>query len=331
MRKRNKPSLRRCLLAAWLTIVMAVPVAIASPAPGRDPWLWPFAPASPWNTPLGSLARFSGPYDPRTLDLTDGGALIHAGTWGMPLYHAAPDDPWVEVRDQENARAFRIRVPVAALPDPMGDGHMYVVEPGAGHVLEMYRARRIGTALIETRRAFRVDLRGSGFFLRDGRFPGVRAMDASGFGGVLRAWEVRSGRIRHALTFLLPYARLEHGPVWPSGREDFWGVRKYTGNIPIGTLIGIPGNADLAALPLSPSGLALAHALQDYGAYCDDSVGTDAIVLTAEGAAETEPGLAGMRRDFPLLQPLLRVVLNNTPDSPAGGGVPRAPAAPELR
>jgi hypothetical protein len=177
----------------------------------------------------------------------------------------------------------------------------------------MYRARVFPDRHIVARRAFRVDLLGPGMFLRDGRFPGVRAMDASGFGGVLRAWEMQAGHIAHALTFLLPYARLKHGPVWPSSREDFWGFRDYKGDVPIGTLIAIPRDVDVDKLGLSPAGLALAHALQEYGAYCDDSVGTDGIVLSAEAASENSLPLSQMRGDFPRLRLYLRAVLNNRP------------------
>jgi hypothetical protein len=168
-------------------------------------------------------------------------------------------------------------------------------------------------------------------FLHDGKFPGVRAMDASGMGGILRAWDLRTGRIRHALTFLLPYQRLKHGPVWPSAREDYWGFRDYTGHVPIGSLIAIPPNVDIGTLGLSPSGLALARALQDFGAYCDDSVGTDGIVISAEGASEEMPQLADMRRDFATIRRYLRAVVNNTAATPGGGGVPRETPAPPFQ
>ena len=286
---------------------------LSDPAFAKDAWLSPFAADSPWNTPVARDATFSAAGDPETKELLAGQALIHAGQWGMPLYLAGDGDPWVDVRDAENARAFRVRVPANARPDPMGDGHLFVVEPGRAFVLEMYRARRVGTDLILTRRAFRVDLHGPGFFLRDGRFPGVRAMDASGFGGVLRAWELRAGQVHHALTFLLPYVRLRHGPVWPSAREDYWGFRDYTGHVPIGTLAAIPRSVRIDRLGLSSDGLVLARALQEYGAYCDDSVGTDGIVLTAEGASEGLPQLAAMRKDFPVIRAQLRAVTNNGP------------------
>jgi hypothetical protein len=303
-----------------LLLFACLPFCVAA---GRDPYLRPFSSNSPWNTPIGASASFSADNDPRTKDLLAGHALIHAGAWSMPIYLASVTDPAVRVHDEENARDFHARIPPDARPDPMADAHFFVVEPSHLFVLEMYRARRQPNGDVLARRAFRVSLTGQGMFLRDGKFPGVRAMDASGMGGILRAWEIRAGSIRHALTFLLPFNRLKHGPVWPSSREDFFGPAAYTGHVPIGTLIGIPHTVNIATLQLTPPGHALAQALQDYGAYCDDSAGTDGIVLSAEGASETLPGLAAMRRDFPLLQRYLRVVLNNAPPEPGGGGAPR--------
>jgi len=303
---------------------------LSTAAVARDPAFWPFSADSPWNTPLGSGAVFSGDNDPVTQDLLAGHALIHAGAWSMPVYLAVAADPLVRVHDEENKRDFFARIPRGATPDPMPDGHLFVIDPAHEFALEMYRARRFPDGHAVARRAFLVSLLGPGMFLRDGRFPGVRAMDASGLGGLIRVWDLQAGQIRHAITFLLPYRRLRHRPVWPSSREDFWGFRDYTGHVPIGTLIAIPPEVPIGALGLSPGGLVLARALQDFGAYCDDSVGTDGIVLSAEGASEGMTQLTDMRRDFPRIRRYLRVVTNNRPATPGGGGAMRAAPAPAL-
>jgi hypothetical protein len=315
-------------------VLLAAAACLAGPAgaaPGvRDPWLWPFVPSSEWNLPLGSGATFSAPDAPISRDLRAGVAIIHAGEWSHPVYLARADDPVVDIYDKENNRHFRARVPPSARPDPKWDAHMYVVDPTHHWVIEMYGTKILPDQRITTVRAFRVDLYGTGMHLTDGKYPGIRAMDASGFGGLIRAWELRAGRIRHAVTFLLPFSRLRHGPVWPSRREDYWGFRDYKGNVPIGTLIAIPPSVDISRLGLSRGGQILARALQDYGAYCDDSSGTNGITLSAEGASEGMPELAEMRADFPRIRGLLLAVTNNTPATPGGGGARREPPAPPL-
>ncbi len=321
-----------------VTAIVAAALATAAPpraqpldAQGRrDPWLWPFVFSSEWNTPLGSGARFAPPDAPTTRDILAGGAAIHAGEWSHPLYLARADDSFVRVFDRENARSFTVRIPPGAKPDPMGDGHMYVVDPAKRSVLEMIAVKRTADGGITTARAFEVNLYGTGTHMTDGKFPGIRAMDASGMGGLIRVWELKAGRIPHAVTFMLPYARLKHGPVWPSAREDYWGFRDYKGNVPIGSLIAIPPTVDITKLGLTASGLALARALQDYGAYCDDSAGSSGIVISAEGAAEGMGELQDMRADFPKIHPYLRLVTNNAAATPGGGGTPRRPPAPPL-
>ena len=117
-------------MKAWcFSLLAGLAWGLAWPAEARDAWLWPFAAGSPWNTPIGDGARFSGEDDPRTRDLLAGHALIHAGRWGMALWRAKAGDPWVRVWDEENRRAFRIRVPAGARPDPMADGHLFVGDP----------------------------------------------------------------------------------------------------------------------------------------------------------------------------------------------------------
>jgi hypothetical protein len=323
--------------AAWSPLRFAP--ANAADDQGRDPWLWPFTSDSPWNTPIGSHAIFSLDDEPITRDLLDGGDEIKAGQFSHPVFLAASRDPERTVVDEENKRSFRFRIPVSAKPDPRADGHLYVVSADRTRSMEMFNARVQPDGNIVTKRSFQVDLYGSGFDLQDGsEFPGVRAMDASGLGGLLRVWEIEAQSIRHTLTFLLNWNKLKHmegrkpgwGGVWPSNRNDYWGYRDYHGHVPIGTLIAIPPWVDLKSLGLNRYGLALAQCLQDYGAYCDDSKNSNGISLSAEGAAEGHPGLQQMRYDMGKIHPLLRAVLNNTRGTPGGGGTPRRPPAPPL-
>jgi hypothetical protein len=320
--------MRSVVLALFLALCDAAPGLCGEPV--RDPWAWPFTPGSEWNTPLGSGAAFAPASDLATRDILAGPAIIHAGHWSHPLFLAASGDPVETVTDRENERSFTFRIPLDAKPDPEWDHHMYVVDPTKLTVLEMFHAVRQASGGFVADRAFLVNLRTSGMHMSDGRYPGIRAMDASGMGGLIRVWELQAHLIPHALTFLLPPWRLKHGPVWPSAREDYWGFRDYLGHVPIGSLIAIPPSVDVAALGLTPSGLALARALQDYGAYCDDSSGSEGLIISAEGATETMPQMADLRSDFFTIRAELRLVTNNTALTPGGGGTPRRPPAPPL-
>ncbi len=76
--------------------------------------------------------------------------------------------------------------------------------------------------------------------------------------------------------------------------------------------------------------MARARAVQDYGAYCIDSSGSDGINISAAGAAEGMAELQDMRADFDKIHPYLRLVTNNSAATQGGGGAPRRGPAPAL-
>jgi hypothetical protein len=127
------------------------------------------------------------------------------------------------------------------------------------------------------------------------------------------------------------------GWVWPATTEDGGAIgnNSYSGNVPMGTLAAIPGTIDLTQLnpPLSPQGLVIGKALQDYGAYLVDSAGAeptdDDLVLYVETSAASELAPQAIE-DLKRLRTLLRCVTNNGPNNVGGGGTPRAPLAPPL-
>lgn len=310
----------------------------------RDAFLQPFSSYSPWNTSIGSKAIYGADNHPMTLDLlgcTGGG--IKDKEFAHPIWLAAKDSPVRAIFDKENSRTFNVPIPPEAKPDPQTDGHMYVVSYDRSTVMETYRTViDPATGNITANRAFQIDLNGYGMGLSEPGLKGLygcRAMNASGMGGILRAWEVEALKIEHALTFTFNWNRLYHvagtpqgqGGVWPSDRDDWWGIRDYHGTVAIGQMFAIPASVDITKLGLSPAGLALARCLQDYGTYADDSTTATKIHLSSENAAAGLPNMAAMKADFGnVLWKLLRPVLNNSAMTPGGGGVPRRPLAAPL-
>ena len=155
---------------------------------------------------------------------------------------------------------------------------------------------------------------------------GIRAYGGSAIGGLIRTWEMQAGVIRHALAFAMPRSAMVPGPVWPATSQDSGAVGTYTGALPMGTLVAIPSSVNLTTLGLSPAGLAIARALEQYGAYLVDA--SSQFTLYAEPSADALLGSA--RTDLAMIHAQLRVITNNSPGSVGGGGQPLAPLAPAL-
>jgi hypothetical protein len=289
--------------------------------------LWPFSAESPWNTPLGRDAAFAAEDDPRTLAVRDGGASVNAGQFSHPVYRATEDAPEQDVHTQDGV--VRYRIPEDAQPalppwggDQYTDAHLHVVDPSGRYLDECFHMRRRGDGAWQCGFHQRIDLFGDG--VSDG---GTRAYGGSAIGGLIRVEELEAGLIPHVLAFAMPNERMLQGPVWPATRQDN-DDDDYTGPVPMGSLVAIPPDVDLAALDLTPGGMVLARALQDYGAYLVD--GSRQFVFYAEPVLEDHPAVHEMRADADLIQSLLLPVLDNSPTSVGGAGARRAVPAPPL-
>jgi hypothetical protein len=143
-----------------------------------------------------------------------------------------------------------------------------------------------------------------------------------------------SGGIRHPLAFAIEQSQQKDAWVWPATTNDQAPAANYTGHLPMGQLAGIPPGVDLCQLGLSPAGLVVARALQDYGAYLVDSGG--ALVFYAEPRVEDDaslgevPLLDDARGDMSKIVAQMRCVTDNASGSVGGGGARRAPPAPSL-
>ena len=281
--------------------------------------LQPFAADSPWNTPIGSRVRFAAAGSPSTQELTaeDGSEEINSTTWSHPIFQASESDPLQEV-DLESGQRLRYRIPQYAVPADGEDAHLHVIEPQGRYVHEAWGMRRTGSSTWFARHVVVVDLYG------DGISGGARAYGGSAIGGLIRRHEVDEGVIPHALALAVPRSDLRSGPVWPATLEDDGSVGTYKGDLPMGALVAIPPDVDLESLDLNDDALAIARALQDYGAYVVDS--SAQFTLYAEPGAD-EQRLDDGRKELDVLRRHLRVVENNTQEQPGGSGVKRRQSA----
>ena len=310
---------------AW-PLVLPVAPATAAPAPpvaprvassaARQAWLWPFAADSPWNAGVGAAARYEQSTDSETAALVRGDvrAWVNADQYSQPVYRATVLDPVATVQPA-SAPAVQYRIPDVARPAAGTDANLNVVEPSGRWADESWHMRGQNPSWTSGHH-LAVDLFGSGFGC------GVRASGASAIGGLIRQWELDVGSIRHALALAITGDQLRRGPVWPATSEDGDAAGSYTGPVPMGAFAAIPRGVDVGSLGLSPIGLALARAMQDYGVFVVDRT-AGAVALYAEPTVGGGQ-LAELRQAFGVLRGQLRIVTDD------GGARVVAPPPPLL-
>jgi hypothetical protein len=294
----------------------------------RDPWLQPFSSLSLWNTSIGSDAQWSGETDADTLDVRHSGSGISAGQWSVPYFLAQKTDPVKTVHDQDGA------YPVAdQLLNFPADFHFSLPSGGSNAFVLMEPSRRWlfhYAGCQETAQGLSCAIGEKSDTCGDG----LGNYDLGS--GLIRAWELQSGEIKHMLRYALPTTLNKSGPTWQSGlawpatHEDYNGPTTYSGNVLFGSTVGIPATVNINSLGLSAGGQILAKALQDYGALQRDNTGGSGIVFYAEESAEAHPRLNEMRADLDKIVPLLKILRNQAPQTPNGGGVRRHSELPPV-
>ena len=321
-------------LASIDGVVSAHPLAGSAPAPAPSPSpspapasrvaaLWPFASDSPWNMPIGSNATYESASATRTANLIDPSIVAWANVeqYSHPIYQASVTDP-LAVFSRAGFATVRVAVPAGATPAAGTDRHLHVIDP-TGHYVDENWDVQGSFPNFTTGYHVRTDLYGPG--VGQG---GVRAYGGSAIGGLIRTWELQQGAIHHALALALTGGQLARGPVWPATAQDGNAATTYSGSVPMGSLAAIPPSVDVTTLGLTPTGVAVARALQDYGAYVVDRSGC--VCLYAEPTSAGTQQAGDLRHDVATLRSLLRIVTDNGPAAVGGGGTPRVALAPPL-
>ncbi|MEJ2611934.1 MAG: PKD domain-containing protein [Candidatus Thiodiazotropha sp.] len=293
--------------------------------PERDVALHPFTSWSPWNTSLGSDAAYEEATDPATANFLSGSPAVNSARWSVAVYQATTEDPLATVVDTKLTASsnddvtHQIHVPVNAYPTGGTDGHVAVIDPDGKLVWELYAMTKIDDMNWTSGRIVATDLLG------DGLPNGARASATSILAGLIRADELDSGSIHHALMIGVPSSILKSGPVWPAHMEDTNGSALYSGLVPMGSLVALDPNVDITSLGLSPKGLAIARALQNYGGYVVINAAT--VTLSCELACD-QTDVAELAESWSFLYPYMRVVTNSSATTVGGGGARREEQLP---
>ncbi len=248
--------------------VLPAPTVVETPPPARPRYSptagRPFSDASPWNVSLPLEPALDPESDEiaRRLGRRPSAALFR---YAVPLYHA---DAGTSVRTVVCTRPWgtspfagiSVRVPDGAQPSTGNNATLVVVDWHARRTWEFYQFAWKGRD-VQAAWGGHIALDGDG---ADASYTG--AAGASWLAGLVHVREIGQGRIDHALSFASEYARA--GAFrYPSRKSD--GNYTGPGAIPVGARVQLDPSVDVAAISgLAPAELAIARALQEYGAYC---------------------------------------------------------------
>jgi hypothetical protein len=287
MLRRNRPKTVFGLLAffallaaaywPWLGPEVMPPLAVAEEVQGK-PTLLLHPPLYSDASPLNQRIPPDAEIDPDSPIMVSSliaeaerqGFLIAVKEWTVPVYYAGPRTPRYSVRLTARWAPYDVMrgvpIPRYALPDPMGDGHMTIIDLASGCEYDLWRAgKKHGRWTAGWGNTVKID--GSGIF------PKGLSARGSGFAllaGVIWPDELRAGEIPHALVF--SYSRTAAGgPVPPATESD--GESFGADAIPEGARIQLNPSLDLDALDLTPTERIVARALQEYGMFLADDGG----------------------------------------------------------
>jgi IPT/TIG domain len=316
------------------------------PSPAtRDPFHYPGSSYSIWNTSIGFDAVWSAATDSDTRQLNGLSTSINAGSYSTNVYQGQLTDPSGSltytdatqnpILDSSTGRPNRslfMRLPLGMKPSPSGPDDSGIAvgtiqNPRYFHT--GFNGGVVAPNFVTIGHGKPIDCYNQNMIAADQYMIGI---------GIMRYREVMiDGLISHILQCGLSTDRIRISDTtctnlaWPNRQCDYAGpFGQFTGQIPYGSTFGIPSTLDVMALGLSPGGLMLARAMQDYGVMHNISSPsqTNSIILVAENALEGTRQLSEMRAAFPALVPLLRIMRNQAPTSIQGGGTSRQPLRP---
>ncbi len=268
------------------------PPPAPTPPPSTPSAVWrPFNDASPWNAPIG----VSPALEPDSQALIDafrssspfGEHLdVNIARFSIPLYQANAGTPLQSVATGLGGEGWgagglgavgSMPIPPGAAPDESSDAHMSVISAD--------RTKEYGCFNLNFNRAragaWYADLCATSDLTGSGVRPpatvanpwwtahGARACGFPLVAGLIRADEIRAGRIDHALVFAYPALRRNRF-MSPASTNSSIGADY---GIPCGGRIQFDPSIDVTKLGLSPAGVTIMRALQQYGAYVGDYSG----------------------------------------------------------
>ena len=270
----------------------------------------PFNDSSPWNTPVSSTAAL----DPNSASLiADFASVPGQDAWWINIQDYSIPVYWVDstatamvtVMAELGAAGFRTGapnegdvagsgpapIPAGAMPALGDDRHLAIVDRATRMEWGFYGAAKAGAKWTAVGAATQ-DLAGSGVRPPEHDAPwwaghGPRACGFGLLAGLITTDEIKAGRINHALVIAYPRIRSRYyTPPASTAQGTVAGTTSATRGIMCGGRIQLDPALDITKLGLSPAGLTIARALQEYGAFVGDYSGAMSLYVDSSPEAQ---------------------------------------------
>jgi hypothetical protein len=180
--------------------------------------------------------------------------------------------------------------PKDAVPSPGPDGHMAVMQPD-GRVIETYATIILSDGTVVALSYSVTDPAGRG----DGWQNGQTASMIPCYTGLIEDREAIRDGIDHAMAITIPARLLAPRAVYPAfafDRDALTGTPPYSGTIPMGGLLALPPDLNLATLRISTmEGRRIAQAAQNYGLIVVDRGGEGITLRVRRNGTPRDPAL----------------------------------------
>ena len=246
----------------------------------------PYSKTSIWNAPIGPAPK----YDAHSVDMVSNLVLSHEGqiimageAYNYPVYFADEQTPRWDIpctinkctianSDQEVIRTEMVQnipIPVDAQPGEDTDSRMIIIDKITLTEYDLSKAQRTATGWTAGTVSIYNILWDATPVMHSSRGSGIPA-----YAGLLRPWEIRQGRIEHALAF--GYTEpAEEKCVFPASKTDGDSLIPFA--IPEGARLQLDPSLteeDLDQMGLDRTGKIIARALQEYGMILVDHSGS---------------------------------------------------------
>ncbi len=260
----------------------------------------PFSSDSPWNTPIAANPTLDPDSDALIADLATSTTSwnyldVNMSGYSVPLYVIdSTTTPKRSVACNLAGDGFPAMVPIpdGAMPDPMSDHHISIIDEVVGTEWGMWNAAVMGDGSWTCGVGAIADLKGTGVrppITTANPWQAAVGARASGFpliAGLIRVEEAKAGNIDHALVIAYPHCKSRYFLPPASTAQGTTSEALPDRGVPMGGRIQLDPTLDVTAMGLTPTNVLIARALQKYGAYVGDFSG--AISLYAENGPEAQ-------------------------------------------